>query len=210
MRRSIPALAACLLLSGALVAGCGGGSATTSSGEAVSGAGESEDNAPAGPGGPSTAGEAGGGKHTEAGAPASGGNSPADRESSRPAPVSKSKSEFVAKANQACAKRRREIQKRAGEILAAQKGTAASEASVLSRFVEEAVAPGLEAEAKDLRGLRPPEGDEAQVEAIVGEIESMVAKARRDPKLLTAQSASITAAHKLAAKYGIGACGALS
>lgn len=195
IRKSILAMGSSLLLAAILIAGCGGGSggstsegaATTTGGSAAAGSGSAEAES-----------------HStgEEKAPANGGEEE---------PSSGSKEAFVAKANALCEKRRKEIQKEAARVFSsAQKGNAKELKSALSRLIDEAVVPGLEAEVKDLGSLSAPKGDEGQVGAIVAGIEAMIAEARRESKAFLNTPAGGREANKLAREYGIPACGTIS
>jgi len=92
MRNAIWTLVACLLLSGVVLAGCGGGDSTMTGGNEVAskGADGKEGEAPAGSGGSSGEGEAGGGGTTGEGGPAnegsSGGSKSGDGSEASPSP----------------------------------------------------------------------------------------------------------------------------
>ena len=184
MRRSIAALTVCLLLSGLLAAGCGEDSSTTAAGDGSA----------------------------EGGREAGGSDVPAAPEVQ---PTSESKAEYTAKANALCKKRKRQIQAdlmRIFKEVQEEEGSQSQQQQQagLRKLVEDAVAPGLEAEAEELRELGAPQGDEAQVEEVLAAIEALVAEMRETPQAFATNPAAFEKAQRPARKYGIGACGSVS
>ena len=191
MRRTISALATCLLLSGMLFAGCGGGneaSSTANTNTAASNGEAGESRGEAGGKESSTKGESGGG--TQQAAP-------------------KSKAEFVAMANALCEKQRKQSQAKLSEIFKGSQETEqpSSQQAGMRQIADEAVAPAMEAEAEELRALGAPSGDEEQVEAIATALESVAAEAREDPKAFVMNPNAMKKSEAAADAYGIGACG---
>jgi molecular chaperone DnaK (HSP70) len=67
--------------------------------------------------------------------------------------------------------------------------------------------PSIEAEGEGLRELRTPEGDEAEIKAMIAEIESALAKAEKDPSTMLGNTPGpFTSVSKRATKYGFDAC----
>jgi hypothetical protein len=72
-------------------------------------------------------------------------------------------------------------------------------------MVNQVVIPAFEGELRDLKALNIPPGDGRDVSAIYAAIEEMIDEVRANP---TAQGFyPYTKAEKLAAKYGLTACG---
>lgn len=188
MRGSIAALAACLLLLAVVVAGCGGGGGegTTSGG---GGAATSEANG----------GESGG----------QGGGESSESSQETEEPVSEAKADFVAKANAFCEEQLKQLRPQLQKILGGGNGSKkpAAQQAALDRLAKEAIGPMMQAEAEELKALGAPEGDEEQVEAVVASLESIAAQARKNPKALVANVNVFVKAQKVAAEYGIDACG---
>ena len=185
MSKSIRVFGVCLLLSGLLAAGCG-----------------DEEGAPAG--GATTGAEASDGQGESA-----------DGAAGELEPTSESKAEYTAKANALCKKRKRQIQAdlmRIFKEVQEEEGSQSQQQQQagLRKLVEEAVAPGLEAEAEELRELGAPDGDEAQVEEVLAAIEALVAEMRETPQAFATNPAAFEKAQRPARKYGIGACGSVS
>ena len=188
MRGSVAVLMACLLLSGAVLAGCGGGgdeegSTTTAAGSEAAAAGEAR------------------------GKEGSGGG----ESSAAPAPKPLTKAEFAAKANALCSKQKRRIQAKLRKVFKSAQAEGSRkqgpQQAAIRELVEEGIAPAMEAEVDGLRALGAPRGDTGSVEAIVDAIELLVAEARRDPEAFAGNSTAFEKARKLAAAYGIDACG---
>jgi len=187
MSRAIAALAACLLFSGVVLAGCGGGDdqgTTAGSGtEAVtSGDGQAESGS--------------------GGEPSGGGSGEPVKQTSI------TKTEFVAKAKVLCDTQRQQLNAELRRSLKGGQGsqqTAPEEA--LLQAAEDLVAPAMEAEAEGLRALGAPAGDVKQVEAVVAALEAIAAKGREDPAGLVANTDAFAKAQILAREYGIGGCG---
>lgn len=231
MKGSIAAFAACLLLIGAALAGCGDDS-TDNGGDVASSAGAEagDGEAPPGANGPTGSDEGGGdgeasrgGGSTDGsessgggGEPPSGSGSPGGGKASSGAggggpPASGPKADFVAEANALCSKQRRQIKAEVNDIFQRAKGTGTqSQQTALRNLVTSAIVPGLEAEANGLRELDPPPGDEADIEALAAAIDAVVAEAQADPTAFLANSTAFNETRKLAREYGIGPCGTLS
>ncbi len=222
------------LLLAALAAGCGGGgdngstAATGNETTAGTGAGGKEGESlsaggspsadESGSGGESSSGGAGGesGNGGGSGSESRGGESPGAAESpGAPAPKAEStsaesKADFIVKTNALCAKRLQQIQTDVREIFESAKGEGSQQAALL-KLVDDAIAPGLEAEADELGALEPPQGDAGKIEEIVAAIEAAVAEARKDPQaFLTNSTAALAKPQQLARAYGIGSCGRAS
>jgi hypothetical protein len=187
MRGSIGVLAACLLLSGFVVAGCGGGGdeGTTSEGGAAATAGTGEG-------------------ESQAGGEASDSGSQGAEE-----PTSEAKADFVEKADAFCEEQQQQLRAELRKILNNGNGskTPGAQQAALSGLAEDAIGPAMQAEAEELQALGAPEGDEEQVEAIAASLEAIATKARKDPKGLVTSPNPFGTAQRLANEYGLIACG---
>jgi hypothetical protein len=114
------------------------------------------------------------------------------------------KADFIQAANAACEQRSKEIQAKAQKIVAKYSGQPDSP-KARKEVIEQAVAPGFEAEARDLRALEPPAGDEEQIDELITAIEEMVARTRKD--LAEGRNYPYRKTENLAAAYGLPACG---
>lgn len=182
MSGSIRVFGVCLLLAGLVVAGCGGDDDSTTAG--------------------------GGGDNGSAAAGGEGSDGGDRGDSSAVEATSESKEEYVAKANALCKKRKLQVQ---ADLLRLFKRLSADgppdpEANA-SKIVEEGVAPGLEAEVRELRELGAPEGDEDQVEELLTAIEASFGEAREDPEAFVNDPAAFMDTRRLAREYGIDQCG---
>lgn len=142
-----------------------------------------------------------------------GGGSTAGGEGSSLEGTSETKQEYVAKANGVCEKQQKAMQADASSFLKKKAGTNASVEANQRGFVEQVLAPGLEAEAEALRKLGAPKGEEEEVKAVIVAIERVVEEASQDPaayfKGITGSPMSQEAS-QAAAAYGIPACGTIS
>lgn len=190
MMRSIAVFAACLLLSGGVVAGCGGGDSSTAGDSAVAanaGADGREGEAPDGKGS-----QGAGGSH-------------GDGESSD------SKAKFVAEAKAVCAEQQQQLQAKLRQLFKSDQASQGktSQQAMLRQIAEDAIAPAMQAEADELRALEAPPGDEDQVEEVIAALDVIVAEAREDPTGLATNPNTFQKVRKLAGNYGIGTCGSL-
>jgi hypothetical protein len=119
-----------------------------------------------------------------------------------------SKEEFIAKANAICKKGTARLQK---AIFAALKNprnlTKVSEAEQI-KIVTTAMVPNISREAKELRALGVPEGDEEKVDAMISALEEGVETAEQDPQAVTKSSDVVFGiSSRIAGEYGLTACG---
>jgi hypothetical protein len=182
MKQAIRVFGVCLLVAGFMVAGCGG----------------DEESSPAG--GAADAGQ-------EVGdSPDASGGSPDTTQTPEVEPTSEAKAKYVVKANALCEKRQRQIQDDLKRIV---KGLPADgdERAGLARVVEQAFAPGLEAELDELHELGAPQGDETQIEEIFAAIEAVIAEMRENPAAFGRSPNGFAQIQELTGSYGIDACG---
>lgn len=119
-----------------------------------------------------------------------------------------SKEEFIAKADAICKKGTTRLQK---AIFAALKNprnlTKVSEAEQI-KIVTTAMVPNISREAKELRALGVPEGDEEKVDAMISALEEGVETAEQDPQAVTKSSDVVFGiSSRIAGEYGLTACG---
>jgi len=180
MKEAIRVSGVCLLLAGFVLAGCGGGDESTPAGSA-----------------------AGNGSGQEAGGS---GGSVDSGETPEIEPTSETKAKYVAKANAICEKRRKQIRAQLTRVVKALPKNSGEEAG-LDNVVEDAFAPGLEAELDELLELGAPQGGEEQIEEIFAAIEAVIAEMREDPAAFGRSPNSFKESERLTAAYGIDECG---
>lgn len=113
------------------------------------------------------------------------------------------KDEFITQADAICKQGDEELQA-AGRDLAA--GGKPSDEEV-NQFISDTLVPNLENQAEKLRALGAPEGDEAQVNAIVDGLDKAVEEVKADPTGLASGGVSFGEVNKLAQDYGLADCG---
>lgn len=100
-----------------------------------------------------------------------------DEESSEAAPT---KEEFIADADQICADGDAEIDAAAQETFP--QGRPGPQEQ--QQFLEETVLPSIREQIDGIRGLTPPEGDEAAIDEFLTSAETAVDEAEQDPSVL--------------------------
>jgi hypothetical protein len=118
-----------------------------------------------------------------------------------------SKGDFIAKADAICKKGTERLQK---AIFASLKNprnlTKVSEAEQI-RIVTTAMIPNVSREAKELRALGIPEGDQERIDAMIGALEEGVETAEQDPQAVTKSSDVVFGiSSRIAGEYGLTAC----
>ena len=114
------------------------------------------------------------------------------------------KADFIQAANAACEQRGEEMTARAQQLLK-QYGGQPNSPKARRALIEKAIAPGFEAEIRDLRALEPPPGEEEEVEEVITVLEEMVARTRED--LSEGRDYPYRKTENVAAAYGLPACG---
>jgi hypothetical protein len=75
------------------------------------------------------------------------------------------------------------------------------------KIVTTAMVPNVSREAKELRALGAPDGDEEKVDAMITALEEGVETAERDPRVVTKSSDVVFGiSSRIAAEYGLAAC----
>ena len=152
-------------------------------------------------GGPSAAGDSAG-ANAGAGASETAGAENAGADTSENTGIV-SKEEFIDQANSLCAKRSAEVKVKGRRTF--KKVFNEPEAVAAKKMANQVIIPTFEGELRDLKTLNIPAGDGEQISAIHGAIEAMVGELKADP---TVQGFyPYTKAEKLAAEYGLTACG---
>jgi hypothetical protein len=114
------------------------------------------------------------------------------------------KADFIQAADAACEKRAEEMTARAQQVLK-QYGGQPDSPKTRRALIEKAIAPGFEAEIRDLQALEPPPGEEEEVEEVIATLEEMVARTRKD--LSEGRDYPYRKTENVAAAYGLPACG---
>jgi hypothetical protein len=79
--------------------------------------------------------------------------------------------------------------------------------ATVHKLVDGVIAPGLEAEADELRALNGPRGAQKKIQAIAAAIDAAAAKARKDPQaFVTDATATLAKAQRLARAYDVNNC----
>lgn len=114
------------------------------------------------------------------------------------------KADFIQAANAACERRSEEMTRKAQRIFNTY-GDEPDSPKARRELIEKAIAPGFEAEVRDLRALEPPPGEEDEVEEVITTLEEMVARTRKD--LAAGRNYPYRKTENVAAAYGLPACG---
>jgi hypothetical protein len=114
------------------------------------------------------------------------------------------KGEFVEAANAACFQRRKQMRQEFNALAR----NASETPSAVESLIERVIAPGLEAEVREIRALEPPPAETRQIEAILAAIQETVDQAQADPVEFT-KHGPFSEVTKLANEYGLTACGRL-
>lgn len=117
------------------------------------------------------------------------------------------KAKFIQRADRIC-ERTDEVQKDALRSYFAKRPDAVVNRALNEKAVVAVGLPPLRTEAAELDALPVPDGDEAEIEAIVDGLEKAIDESEDDPgPLVNSNSAGpFTAVGKLASKYGLKAC----
>ncbi len=116
-----------------------------------------------------------------------------------------SKVEFLRQADEICASTESRIEAAADDLLTGEEDPPPEE---VERVAIDLVVPALESEVAAIRALGAPEGDEEEVEAILGATEAGIAEIEADPQgLIDGVPQSLRDAEELARRYGSQQCG---
>lgn len=120
------------------------------------------------------------------------------------------KAEFVKRANAICEATQMKLLSRGLLVFRRiSRGKSKSEAEAI--FVPKWLVPVIRAEVEEVRALGAPAGDEAEVDAIFDELESVLDEAEANPTRFNYEQAHFSrpyrTSERLANEYGIWACG---
>jgi hypothetical protein len=75
-------------------------------------------------------------------------------------------------------------------------------------IVETVIIPSVDSQAKGIRALAAPSGDEDEISAMLDSLDEAIAEAEEDPEaLVTSQSDPFAKPNELAQEYGLEVCG---
>jgi hypothetical protein len=119
-----------------------------------------------------------------------------------------SKEEFIAKADSICKRGTERIQAALAVALKNQPNITKVTKGEQEKIVITKMVPSVSREAKELRALGVPDGDDEKVDAMITALEEGVETAERDPQAVTKSSDAIFGiASRIAGEYGAEACG---
>ncbi|MFP5388081.1 MAG: hypothetical protein ACLGG5_02115 [Thermoleophilia bacterium] len=118
-----------------------------------------------------------------------------------------SKEQFIVKADAVCEKGTERLQKAIFASLKHPRNLTKVSAAEQVKIVTTAMVPNVSREAKELRALGVPDGDEEKVDAMITALEEGVETAERDPQAVTKSSDAVFGiSSRIAAEYGLKAC----
>jgi hypothetical protein len=118
-----------------------------------------------------------------------------------------SKEEFITKADAICKKGTERLQTAIAGVLKNQPNITKVTKGEQEKIVVTVMVPSVNREAKELRALGVPSGDEERVDAMITALEEGVETAEQDPEAVTASSDAIFGiASRIAGEYGLTAC----
>jgi hypothetical protein len=113
--------------------------------------------------------------------------------------------EFLREADRICLAQETRIEAAADDLVA---GKGEPDPAEVERIALGVVVPALDGEVKAIRALGPPEGDEAEVEAILRATERGIAQIESRPRALEdGAPPALRTAQRLAERYGSQQCG---
>jgi hypothetical protein len=118
-----------------------------------------------------------------------------------------SKEKFVASADAICKRGTERLQKAIFAALKNPRNLAKVSKAEQVKIVTTAMVPNVSREAKELRALGVPDGDEEKVDAMITALEEGVETAERDPEAVIKSSDAVFGiSSRIAAEYGLKAC----
>jgi hypothetical protein len=118
-----------------------------------------------------------------------------------------SKTEFVRKANALCTKGEEKLHSDFVAFSNEKNNNPTPSRAEYEEFINRVISPNLKREIAELQALGTPQGDEAQVEALLAAVEEGLQNAEEKPELVTVGNSELFAkAIKLATAYGLAAC----
>ena len=110
------------------------------------------------------------------------------------------KAEFLEQGNAVCAEGNEAIDAAAADL------NQNSPQQEIEAFASETLVPEVQKQIDGLSELSPPEGDEAQVEAIIEAAQEANDQVEEDPSLITSNEDPFNEANDLASEYGLTEC----
>jgi hypothetical protein len=118
-----------------------------------------------------------------------------------------SKEEFIAKADAICKKGVKRMQSGIFAAIKVPQNLTKVSSREQEKIVTTVMVPSVSREAKELRALGVPDGDEEKVDAIITTLEEGVETAERDPQAVTKSSDVLFGiSSRIAGEYGLKAC----
>ncbi len=114
-----------------------------------------------------------------------------------------SKSQFLKQGNAICKKGNKEIDQGANETFTQNKQPTKAQ---ITKFAEDTLIPSVESQLDQLHDLKPPSADEDQVNKILDEADSALAKTKEDPSVFAGNGDPFKKANQLAKDYGLTEC----
>lgn len=128
-------------------------------------------------------------------------------DSSTSAANSISKAAFIAKADAICKKGTERMQSGIFAALKTPQNLTKVSAAEQEKIVTTVMVPSVSREAKELRALGVPDGDEEKVDAMIAALEEGVETAERDPQAVTKSSDVVFGiSSRIAGEYGLKVC----
>jgi hypothetical protein len=118
-----------------------------------------------------------------------------------------SKEEFITKADAICKQGTERLQKAIAGLLRKQPNITKVTKGEQEKIVATVMVPSVSREARELRALGVPEGDDEKVDAMITALEEGVETAEQDPVAVTKSSDAIFGiTSRIAGEYGLTAC----
>ena len=114
------------------------------------------------------------------------------------------KAEFLKKGNAICKNGNQQINAAAKKTFPKNKKPSQAQ---LTQFATRTLAPTIQAEISGVKALGAPQGDEAQVKAMVDSAQAALDKGKKNPALLAGNNNLFAQSNKLTKAYGLTACG---
>ncbi len=112
------------------------------------------------------------------------------------------KDEFIARGEEICTRAADEIREQASGVLSGGRATPER----IRSFIADTFVPAVRKRIDQLRRLRPPEGDEARVDAIFDAFDDALDRLAADPSALAGGERPFAEANRMAGEYGFSAC----
>jgi hypothetical protein len=120
--------------------------------------------------------------------------------------TSADKGAFVKQANAICTRGKSDGLQRMSAYARAHTDSGQSRSAQLAKALQKVFLPEVDRQAKEIRALGPPQGDEEQVEAFLAALEEAVDVASRKGATAPNFAAAFKRSAQLAREYGLDAC----